>query len=189
LGAAIIHPDVRAVMPRMPAPIGQAEGTEQNAWERQAAQRFVATLRQAHPHRKCILTDESLRSNAPHSETLHPYALHSLLGVKEGDHPFLCQQIPAAAQAGRVTYYERHDRAARGLHRLRFLHEVPRKASNVDVRGNFSASWESGATKVQHCSGVTDLRVRQRNVWHRMRGGRARGKSANETCKTLQNQG
>ena len=29
----------------------------------------------------------------------------------------------------------------------------------------------------------------QRNVYHRMRGGRARGKIDNETCNTLKNQG
>jgi hypothetical protein len=30
LGAAIIHPDMRAVIPLMPEPIGQDDGTEKN---------------------------------------------------------------------------------------------------------------------------------------------------------------
>jgi hypothetical protein len=46
-----------------------------------------------------------------------------------------------------------------------------------------------GQDKVQHCSGVTDIRGSQRNGSPRMRGGRARWKLANETCKTLKNQG
>jgi hypothetical protein len=46
-----------------------------------------------------------------------------------------------------------------------------------------------GATKGQHWSWVTDLRLRKRNVYHLMRGGRARGRIANETFHTLQNPG
>jgi len=38
-------------------------------------------------------------------------------------------------------------------------------------------------------SWVTDLRVSQRNVYHLMRGGRARWKIENETFNTLKNQG
>ena len=50
-------------------------------------------------------------------------------------------------------------------------------------------SWEGGDDKVQHFRWVTDFRVSKRNVYHLMRGGRARWKIADETCNTLQNQG
>jgi hypothetical protein len=189
LGAAIIHPDVRAVIPLMPEPIGKHDGTEKNDCERNAAKRFVVKLRQDHPHLKFIVTEDSLSSNAPHIETLQHHNLHYILGVKEGDHTFLFQQIQAAEQAGRMTYYERHDRAARVLHRFRFVNDVPLNASHGDVRVNFIEYWESGATKVQHFSWVTDLRVSKRNVFHLMRGGRARWKIENETFNTLKNQG
>ena len=46
-----------------------------------------------------------------------------------------------------------------------------------------------GKAKVQHFSWVTDLRVTARNVYHLMRGGRARWKIENETFNTLKNQG
>ena len=189
LGAAIIHPDVRAVIPLMPEPIGKHDGTDKNDCERHAAKRFIVKLRQDHPHLKFIVTEDSLSSNAPHIETLHNHALHSILGVKEGDHGFLFQQVQAAEQAGRVTFYERHDRAAGVSHRFRFVNDVPLNASNVDVRVNFIEYWEMGAEKVQHFSWVTDLRVSRRNVFHLMRGGRARWKIENETFNTLKNQG
>jgi hypothetical protein len=189
VGAALIHPDVRAVMPLMPEPIGQDDGTDKNACERHAAKRFVAKLRQDHPHCKCIVTEDRLSSNAPHSETLHAHGLHYILGVKEGDHAFVFQQIQAAEHAGRVTYYERHDRAVGGFHRLRFVNEVPLNASHSDMRVNFIEYWEIGDTKVQHFSWVTDLWVNTRNVFHLMRGGRARWKIENEPFNTLQNQG
>jgi hypothetical protein len=187
LGAAIIHPDVRAVIPLMPEPIGTHDGTDKNDCERNAAKRFVVKLRQDHPHLKFIVTEDSLSSNAPHIETLQHHDLHYILGGKEGDHTFLFQQIQAAEQ--RVTYYERHDRAAGVIHRFRFVNDVPLNASNVDVRVNFIEYWEIGEAKVQHFSWVTDLRVSKRNVFHLMRGGRARWKIENETFNTLKNQG
>jgi hypothetical protein len=189
LGAAIIHPDVRAVIPLMPEPIVQQDGTDKNDCERHAAKRFMAKLRKDHPHLKCIVTEDSLSANAPHIETLQDYGLHDILGVKEGDHAYLFEPVQAAAQAGRVTYDERHDRAAGEVHRFRFVHDMPLNASNADVRVNFMEYWEIGAHKVQHCSWVTDLRVSKRNVYHLMRGGRARWKIENETFNTLKNQG
>jgi hypothetical protein len=189
LGAAIIHPDRREVIPLMPEPIVKHDGTDKNDCERNAAKRFVARLRQDHPHLKFIVTEDSLSSNAPHIATLHDHDLHYILGVKQGDHAYLFQQVEAAEHAGRVTYYERHDRAAGLVHRFRFVGNVPLNASNADVRVNFIEYWEMSETKVQHCSWVTDLRVNKRNVLHLMRGGRARWKIENETFNTLKNQG
>jgi hypothetical protein len=189
LGAAIIHPDRRVVIPLMPEPIVRHDGTSKNDCERNAAKRFVAKLRQDHPHLKFIVTADSLRSNAPHIETLQHYALRYILGVKEGDHTFLFQQVQVAEHAGRVTSYERHDRAAGLVHRFRFVNDVPLNASHADLRVNFIEYWEVGADKVQHLSWVTDLRVHKRNVYALMRGGRARWKIENETFNTLKNQG
>src|SRR6266571_1317847 len=189
LGAAIIHPDVREVIPLMPEAIVQHDGTDKNDCERNAAKRFVAKLRKDHPHLKFIVTEDSLSSNAPHIETLQAHDLHYLLGVKEGDHAFLFNQVQAAEHAGHVTYYERHDRAAGVSHRFRFVNDMPLNASNPNVRVNFIEYWEIGPHKVQHFSWVTDLRVSKRNVYHLMRGGRARWKIENETFNTLKNQG
>src|SRR6266852_3888081 len=166
LGAAIIHPDMRAVIPLMPEPIVKQDGTSKNDCERNAAKRLVAKLRQDNPHLKFIVTEDSLSSNAPHIETLQAHGLHYILGVKEGDHAFLFRQVQAAEPAGRVTYYERHDRAAGVVHRFRFVNDVPLNASNADVRVNVIEYWESGKDKVPHCRWVTDLRVSKHTVYH-----------------------
>src|SRR3989475_11654586 len=189
LGAAIIHPDQRAVNPLMPEPIVNRDGTDKNDCERNAAKRFIVKLRQEHPHLKFIVTEDSLSSNAPHIETLHDHGCHYILGVKKGDHAYLFKQVQAAEEAGRVTSYERHDRAAGVIHRFRFVNDVPLNASRADVRVNFMEYWEIGPDQVQHFSWVTDLRVNKRNVSTLMRGGRARWKIENETFNTLKNQG
>ena len=189
LGAALIPPDVRAVLPLRPAPLGTPDGTDHNAGDRHAAKRVVVTRRQDHPHRKCLVTEDRLRSKAPHSETRPHHDLPDILGGKAGDHALLCQQRQAAAPAGRVTDDARHDRAAGVIHRWRLVTDGPLKAATVDVRVHGLESWEMGDATVQHFSWVTDLRVRQRNVFHLMRGGRARWTLANDTCKTLKTQG
>jgi len=189
LGAALIHPDVREVIPLMPEPIIKQDGTEKNDCERNAAKRFIAKLRQDHPHLKFIITEDSLSSNAPHIETLHDHDCHYILGVKEGDHAYLFKQVQAAEEAGRVTSYDRHDRAAGVVHRFRFVNDLPLNESRADIRVNVIDYWEVGLDKVQHFSWVTDLRVSKRNVYTLMRAGRARWKIENETFNTLKNQG
>ena len=189
LGAALIHPDFREVIPLMPEPIIKQDGTEKNDCERNAAKRFIAKLRQDHPHLKFIITEDSLSSNAPHIETLHDHGCHYILGVKEGDHAYLFKQVQAAEEAGRVTSYDRHDRAAGVVHRFRFVNDMPLNESRSDVRVNFIEYWEVSPDKVQHFSWVTDFRVNKANVYKLMRGGRARWKIENETFNTLKNQG
>ena len=189
LGAALIHPDVREVIPLMPEPIIKQDGTEKNDCERNAAKRFIAKLRQDHPHLKFIITEDSLSSNAPHIETLHDHDCHYILGVKEGDHAYLFKQVQAAEEAGRVTSYDRHARAAGVVHRFRFVNDLPLNESRADIRVNVIDYWEVGLDKVQHFSWVTDLRVSKRNVYTLMRAGRARWKIENETFNTLKNQG
>ena len=189
LGAALIHPDFREVIPLMPEPIIKQDGTEKNDCERNAAKRFIAKLRRDHPHLKFIITEDSLSSNAPHIETLHDHGCHYILGVKEGDHAYVFKQVQAAEEAGRVTSYDRHDRAAGVVHRFRFVNDMPLNESRSDVRVNFIEYWEVSPDKVQHFSWVTDFRVNKANVYKLMRGGRARWKIENETFNTLKNQG
>ena len=189
LGAALIHPNRREVIPLMPEAMLQQDGSEKNDCERNAAKRFLAKLRREHPHLRVIVTEDGLSSNAPHIETLQAYGCHYILGVKEGDPGYLCAQVRAAELAGRVQQYERHDGATGVTQRFRFLNAVPLNAAHPELRVNFFEYGESSADHVQHWSWVTDLRVHHANVETLMRGGRARWKIENETFNTLKNQG
>jgi hypothetical protein len=189
LGAALIHPDRREVIPLMPEPIVKQDGSEKNDCERNAAKRLIVKLRQDHPHLKVIVTEDSLSSNAPHIEVLQAHNLHYILGVKEGDHAYLFAQVAAAEQAGRVTYYDRDDPATGLRHRFRFVSNVPLNEAHADLRVNFLECWEWDKDTVQHCSWITSLRVNKGTVYQIMRGGRARWRIENETFNTLKNQG
>jgi Transposase DDE domain len=189
LGAALIHPDKREVIPLMPEPIIKQDGSEKNDCERNAAKRFITKLRQDHPHLKVIVTEDSLSSNAPHIQFLHDHDLHYILGVKEGDHAFLFEHVAAAEQAGRVIYYDRDDAETGLRHRFRFISGMPLNEANVDLRVNCLECWEWDGDQRQHFSWVTDLRVTKGTVYQLMRGGRARWRIENETFNTLKNQG
>jgi hypothetical protein len=191
LGAALVHPDRREVIPLMPEPVIEQDGTEKNDCERNAAKRFIAKLRQDHPHLKVIVTEDSLSSNAPPINVLHDHNLHYILGVKAGDHAYLFEQVAVAERAGRVTYYDRDDPETGLHHRFRFVRDVPLNESNADLRVNFLEcwAWDPDTDKVQHFSWVTDLRVNKGTVYQLMRGGRARWRIENETFNTLKNQG
>jgi hypothetical protein len=189
LGAALIHPDKREVIPLMPEPIVKPDGASKNDCERNAAKRFLTKFRQDHPHLQVIVTEDSLSSNAPHIEMLHDHNVHYLLGIKEGDHAFLFQQVTQAEQARRVTYYERQDAETGAHHRFRFVSNMPLNASHAALRVNFIECCETINGKVQHFSWITDLRVNKGTVYRLMQGARARWRIENETFNTLKNQG
>ena len=189
LGAALLHPDKREVIPLMPEPIVKPDGATKNDCERNAAKRFLTKFRQDSPDLKVIVTEDSLSANAPHIEMLQDHDVHYLLGVKEGDHAFLFQQVAQAEQAGRVTYYERDDATQSIHHRFRFVSDMPLNASNTALRVNFLECWETTKGKTQHFSWVTDLRLHKGTVYRLMQGARARWRIENETFNTLKNQG
>ena len=189
LGAALIHPDKRAIIPLMPEPIIKPDGASKNDCERTAAKRLIVKLRQDHPDLKVIVTEDSLSSNAPHIEMLQAHDVHYIRGVKEGDHAFLFRQVAQAEQAGRVTYYERDDAHNGVHHRFRFVSDMPLNESHGDLRVHFLECWETIKGKVQHFSWVTDLRLNKGTVHRLMQGARARWRIENETFNTLKNQG
>jgi len=190
LGAAIVHPDFKEVIPLAPEFIMKQDGQTKNDCERNAAKRFFEKLRKDHPHLPLIITEDALSSNAPHIREAHKHNLHYILGVKEGDHSFLFEQVEMARNAGQTTEIEIVDeKNPEMIHRLSFLNRVPLNESNQDLLVNFVEYWEVSPSKVKHFSWVTDFTVTESNVFVIMRGGRVRWKIENETFNTLKNQG
>jgi hypothetical protein len=187
LGGVIIHPDRHEVIPLMPEPILRVDGEAKNDCERNAAKRFLDQLAADYPHRVFTITEDALSPNAPHIREIRKHGYHFILGVKEGDHAHLFEQVTLARQAGRTSEYE--VRQGKILHRFSFVNGVPLNQSNPDVVVNFVEYWEIRPDKTQHFSWVTDFTVTRLNVMTIMRGGRARWKVENETFNTLKNQG
>lgn len=188
LAGALVQPDLKEVIPLAPEPIIKQDGQTKNDCERNAAKRFFAQFRQDHPHLPVIITEDALSSNAPHVEELVKYDLHFILGVKEGDHAYLFEQVQDAQKRHRVT--EVTLRVEGITHHFRFINHIGLNQSHPDLRVNFVEYWETHPDgKVQHFSWITDFRVTRKNVFQIMRGGRARWKIENETFNTVKNQG
>jgi hypothetical protein len=193
LGAAIVHPDFKEVIPLCPEMIIKQDGKTKNDCERNAAKRFFEQLRKDHPHLPLIINEDALSPNAPHIRDMEKYNLHYILAVKPGDHAFLFNYVTTASQEGRVTEFTLEDKNDPDItHRFRILNGVPLNQSNQDLLVNFIEYWEYSEKRQEvtyHNSWITDFTLSKENAYTLMRGGRARWKIENETFNTLKNQG
>ena len=190
LGAVLVHPDLREVIPLMPEPILKQDGTSKNDCERNAAKRFFPAFRQEHPHLPVIALADGLSANAPQIRELQAYDIRFLLVVNPGDHTYLFQQMETAVAEGRAEVLTEWDPKTNTLFHYRWYHDLPLNESNQDVRVNVLEYWEIRDGKVVYAgSWVTDLEVRADNVQQLVRGARTRWKIENETFNTLKNQG
>jgi hypothetical protein len=193
LGAAIVHPNFKEVIPLCPEMIIKQDGMTKNDCERNAAKRFFEQLRKDHPHLPLIVNEDALSPNAPHIRELKKHNIHYILGVKPGDHKFLFNFVEDAAKNGRTIEFEiENEDDPEITHRFRILNEVPLNQSNQELLVNFIEYWEHSKETdkiTYHNTWITDFTLTKENAYILMRGGRARWKIENETFNTLKNQG
>jgi Transposase DDE domain len=191
LGAVIVHPDRKEVIPLTPEPIVKQDGQTKNDCERNATKRFLEKFRKDHPNLKVIVIEDGLSSNAPHIRELIKHNMHFILGAKEGDHEFLFEQIQQAHNIQLTTSFEMIDpRNSNIILKFRFLNNVQLNKSNTDIFVNvLECSEFKNGTFLRKFAWVTDFTLAKNNAYDIMRGGRTRWKIENETFNTLKNQG
>ena len=187
LGAAIVHPSQKTVIPLMPEPIMRQDGSQKNDCERNAAKRFLADLRTDHPDLPIVIVEDSLSSNAPHIQELKKHKMPFILGVKEGDHKYLFNYVAQKKAAGETVEFAMTEQGT--THRFHFINNVPLNESHPDLLVNFLEYWERTDGGEKHFSWVIEWPIHQTNAYALMRGGRARWKTENEAFNTLKNQG
>ena len=190
LGACLVHPDHKEVIPLCPEMIQKQDGDTKNDCERNAAKRFLGKLRKEHPHLKFIVIEDGLSSNAPHIQDLNAHNIHFILGVKPGDHEFLFNYVGRAVDEGKSVKFSCVDeKNSDKVHDFRIINGAPINGSNQDLSVNFLEYWQTEGDEVKHFSWVTDFPITLENAYQLMRGARARWKVENETFNTLKNQG
>lgn len=185
LGAALVHPDLKEVIPFAPEPIIKQDGTTKNDCERNAAKRFFDKLRNEYPYKKFIIIEDGLSSNAPHIHELQKHDLRFILGAKPGDHTFLFETFNAMTDTMSIGSGSKD----RGEYQYRYVNNVPLNKSNNDMLVNVIEYTEIKKGKVRRFSWVTDIGITDENILILVRAGRARWKIENETFNTLKNQG
>jgi len=192
LGAALVHPDSRVVIPLAPEMIIPQDGATKNDCERNAAKRWLPAFREDFPRLPVIVIEDGLSSNGPHIRDLQQHNMRFILGAKPGDHPFLFENLDKAIKAGTCTTFAQPDpKNPEITHSYCFFNHTPLNQANPDLKVNFLVYEEHNAKtgKIQRFSWVTDLPVTEENAYVLMRGGRSRWKIENETFNTLKNQG
>ena len=191
LGAAIVRPGCKEVIPLMPEPIVKFDGSNKNDCERNALKRFLPKFRQDHPHLRVIATLDALYANAPVIRDLQAALIPWIIRVKPDGNVFLFKQVEQLAEKGLTEEFEAvgSDEIFR---RYRLAHNVPLNESNPNVRVDFldvrepteRGSWRQFTFILDPYLGLSS---RQAEQW--MQAGRSRWKIENETFNTLKNQG
>ena len=141
VGAAIVHPSSKEVIPLCPEIIRKQDGETKMDCERNAVRRLLKKFRKDHPHLKVIINEDALSSNAPHIKDLEQYNCHYILGVKEGDHKFLFQYVDQAAEDGEAVELSVPDESNEDIfHYFRIVYDAPLNKSNQDLRVTFAVS-------------------------------------------------
>lgn len=191
LGAALVCPGVKEVIPLMPEPIVKQDGETKNDCERNALRRFLPKFRRDHPHLRVIATLDALYANAPVIRDLREALIPWIIRVKTEGNAFLFDQVQQLAEEGLVEEFEAVD--SDGVHRrYQLARSVPLNASHPDVRVDFLDVWEPGSDGEQRrFTYILDplLALCRERAEHWMRAGRSRWNIENETFNTLKNQG
>ena len=186
MGACIVHPNKRNVIPLCPEAIINRDGHQKNDCERNAAKRLLEHFRREHPHLKVIVTEDGLASNAPHIEFIESLNMRYILGAKPTDHKFLFE---ALAESAKSEYHEIRDQAGT-LHQFYFLNDTALNKSHLLLKTNILEYRQTTIKgKELTMSWVTNIKITKENVFQIMQGGRARWKIENETFNTLKNLG
>lgn len=189
VGAAIVHPDQRQVIPLAPEPIQNMDGSSKQDCEHNAGKRQLNKIRTTHPKLKITITGDDLFSNQPFINELKKYRMSYILIAKPSNHKFLFNCLSTSKQQDEVNQLEFSDQKGR-RHIYEWINGIPLNGTQAADNVNFFEYTIIADDKVSfYCSWVTDIPIDQANVKMLVKGGRARWKIENENFNTLKNLG
>lgn len=184
IGAAIVHPYIKHVLPFMPEFVTKQDGDSKNDCERNASKRLLERIRREHPHMKLMVVEDGLASNAPHLKLLDELDMRYIIVAKKGDHEYLFDYVK---HADKVEFEKRENGF---VHQFSFVNGVPLNDANHDYEVNFMEYTQIDPKgKKTTWTWVTNFKITMENAYKIMRGGRARWHIENNTFNTLKNQG
>jgi hypothetical protein len=194
LQAAIMHPDMRQVIPLMPEAISNTDGKDKQDCEMNAAKRFIPKLRQDYPKLKFIIGGDALFSKQPIIENVLNAGMHCLFVAKPLDHVYMNHYIDTARQLKKVSTTTSVGKKGK-IYKYEWINDVPLSKRKDTIRINYlrltiTSTDKNGNEKVKfNSSWVTDIEVDGDNVEILAATGRCRWKIENEVFNTLKNQG
>lgn len=193
LQAAIMHPDMRQVIPLMPEEIRNTDGNTKQDCEINAAKRLVPKIKKDHPQLGLIIVGDDLFSRQPFISEVLAAGNHYIFVVKPDSHKYLMEWIEAYDKED-INEQRITDEKGR-IHVYEWVNNVPLNGSADSINVNFFryqiiSKDKKGNEKVTFKSSwITDLEIRSDNVAILVRAARCRWKIENECFNTLKNQG
>jgi hypothetical protein len=189
--AAIVHPDIKQVIPLMPEAITNTDGNQKQDCEINAAKRLMKKLKTMHPRMSFIRTGDSLYAHTPFIEETQQQGDHFIFAIQPGDHRFLTEALKIAVFS---EHREIDDKGRQFTYE--WAKELPLTAKQNSLKINVVrcrlTSWDKKTQKntISYLgTWITDLEVDEKNVAYLVRGARARWRIENECFNTLKNQG
>ena len=187
LGAVIVHPDQKQVIPLFPEAITRQDGQTKNDCEANASKRLLKAIREAFPNWPLRVVEDSLSANGPHIKLLKELNMGYIISVKPEGQDALFAEVKNRILKGKYEEFEvvGDDKI---LHGYRWINEIPLNKSHPDLLVNFLDYWEIRDDKEFNFSWVTEIELTAKNVSRVMEGGRSRWHIENQVFNTLKNQ-
>ena len=185
---AIMHPDMRQVIPLAPEEVRNSDGKQKQDCEINAGKRVLATIRKSHPRLSLIVVGDNLYSKQPTIVTIGDLHMDYVLVAKPDDHKKLMEwvdEMRILKEVGRLTVKKKTR-----THVYEWVSDMPLNDNKETVMVNYFEYWieEEGKT-LYHNSWVTNLPVTSDTIKTMVKIGRCRWKIENEGFNTLKNQG
>ena len=190
LGAALVHPERKEVIPLIPEIISRQDGSAKKGCELNASRRYLIKFKGEHPHLKIVVVQDAISPNGPYIRFVKESGYHFILTVKNADHAQLFTHFDEVVKKpdseNLIADDPKHpDR----YHYFHWANGVAINASHGDTLVNVLEYYEVTGDDKKRFSWVTDIPLTKENVCRIMRAGRVRWKIENETFNTLKNQG
>ncbi len=192
LQAAIMHPDMRQVIPLMPEEIINTDGSTKQDCETNAAKRLIPKIREDHPQLGIIIVGDDLFSKQPAIECVLAEGMDYILVAKPTDH--ICMMRWVEENQDKVNKLCIMDEEGL-IHIYEWVNDVPLNGRKDSINVNFfqyqaiSMDENNKEKVIYQNSWVTDLKIDKGNVQTLVRAGRCRWKIENECFNNLKNQG
>lgn len=190
LGAAIVHPNKKEVLPIVQEPIKKQDGSKKNDCEQNAAKRLFPKLKAQLPTEKIVIIQDSIGSTGPNIKAIKKEGFGYILGVKPDSHQTLFKEFERRKNHGLIKSYELERDGF--IHQFSYTNKLSLNQEHSDIKVNFLDYRQidkTGKKPNRHFTWISDFTLTKANVFKVMRAGRSHWKIENETFNTLKNQG
>jgi len=191
LQGAIVHPDIKQVIPLMPEQIVNSDGTSKQDCEMNASKRWLLKVKKDHPRLNMIINADGLSSKQPFITEVNEVGYNYIIVAKPDDHKYMMEWIGAFDSISNKRIID----AKSKIHEYEWVSDVPLNGREDSIQVNFFryriiSIDRNGKEKINYRgSWVTDLPLNEENIELMVKGARSRWKIENECFNTLKNQG